>query len=115
MPRALIAHDAFIQKKPKAAQGLVTGVVKALKWIKTATAEQVRAALPEDYWRDNPDLYLESIRKNLSGLSVDGLITKSEAEGVYKTLLAEDKQIDLQKIDFASTFDNTFAERANAR
>ena len=110
---SLIAHNGYIEKNPDAVQAVVTGVVKALQWIPTATPEEVRAAVPEEFWKQNPDLYLESIKKNLSGLSTDGQVTLSEAEGVYKTLLEDDASIDASKLDFAATFDNSFAEKAN--
>ncbi len=110
---SLITNDRYIQKNPQAVQAVVTGVVKALKWIPTATPEQVLAAVPEAFWKENRQLYLESIKKNLSGLSTDGQVTRSEAEGVYKALLTDDKQVDPAKVDFAKTFDNSFAAKAN--
>lgn len=112
---SLITSDQYIAKKPQAVQAVVTGMVKALKWIPTVSAEEVRAAVPEEFWKQNPTLYLDSIKKNLSGLSADGQVTRSEAEGVYKALLTEDKQIDPSKIDYAATFDNSFAEKANKK
>jgi len=112
---SLHAHDAYIKKNPKVVQAVVTGVVEALRWIPTATPEQVRAAVPEEFWKENPELYLESIKKNLSGLSPDGKVTQAEAEGVYKVLLTDDPSIDPKKVDFAATFDNSFAEKANAK
>jgi NitT/TauT family transport system substrate-binding protein len=111
---SLIANKAYIDKNPEAVQAVVNGVVKALKWIPTVTPEEVLAAVPEEFWKENKDLYLESIKRNLSGLSTDGQVTRSEAEGVYQALLTEDKQVDPSKIDFADTFDNSFAEKANA-
>ncbi|WP_210483545.1 ABC transporter substrate-binding protein [Microvirga antarctica] len=111
----LLAHDTYINKNPKAVQAVVSGLVEALRWIPTATPEEVRAAVPEQFWKENPGLYLESIKKNLTGLSPDGRITQAEAEGVYKVLLTEDPQIDPKKVDFAATFDNSFAEKANAK
>lgn len=109
---SLITTDQYIQKNPKAVQAVVSGMVKALKWIPTATPEQVRAAVPEEFWKAEPELYLQSIKSNLSGLATDGLITKSEAEGVYQILLKDDPSVDPKKVDFAQTFDNSFVEKA---
>lgn len=111
---SLIANKNYIDENPEAVQAVVNGVVKALKWIPTVSPEEVLAAVPEEFWKENKELYLESIRKNLTGLSPDGQVTRSEAEGVYEALLTEDKQVDPAKIDFADTFDNSFAARANA-
>ena len=111
---SLIANKEYVDSNPEAVQAVVNGVVKALKWIPTVSPEEVLAAVPEEFWKENKDLYLESIKKNLSGLSTDGQVTQSEAEGVYEALLTEDDQVDPSKVNFADTFDNSFAEKANA-
>lgn len=109
---SLISNGNYIEQNPEAVQAVVSGVVKALQWIPTVSPEEVLEAVPEEFWKENRDLYLESIKKNLSGLSIDGQVTQSEAEGVYKALLTEDQQVDPSKVNFAETFDNSFAAKA---
>jgi NitT/TauT family transport system substrate-binding protein len=110
----LITSDKYIQANPDIVQKIVSGIVEALKWIQTASPEQVLAAVPEEYWKANRDIYLQSIKSNLSGVSPDGQLTLSDMQGVYKILLSEDPNVDIKKVDFATTFDNSFVTKANA-
>jgi NitT/TauT family transport system substrate-binding protein len=110
----LITNDKYIQANPDTVQKIVSGIVEALKWIQTASPEQVLAAVPQEYWKANRDIYLQSIKSNLSGVSPDGQLTLSDMQGVYKILLSEDPNVDIKKVDFATTFDNSFVAKANA-
>jgi len=47
----LITNDKYIQANPGTVQELVSGIVEALKWMQTATPEQVLAAVPEEFGR----------------------------------------------------------------
>jgi NitT/TauT family transport system substrate-binding protein len=109
----LITNDKYIQANPGTVQELVSGIVEALKWMQTATPEQVLAAVPEEFWKANRDLYLQSIKSNLTGVSPDGQLTLGDMQGVYKILLSQDPNVDVKKVNFADTFDNRFAAKAN--
>ena len=109
---SLIAHDDLIKRHPRSVQAVVTGVVKALKWIASAKPEEVLLAVPEEFWKQDRELYLETIRRNLDGLSLDGRVTPAGAEGVYSSLLAHDERMRAGKPDLSTTFDNQFVDKA---
>ena len=102
----------YIQKNPEVCQALVTGVVKALKWMVTAKPEEILAAVPEAYWKANREVYLKSIVKNLAGFSRDGRITAEGTETLYQGLMSYDKEIQAAKMDLSKTYDNRFVEKA---
>jgi len=106
------AHADFIEKNQAVVQALVSGTVRALVWMRTAKPEEVLAAVPEEYYRANRDLYLNTIRKNVGGFSPNGITTPAAAKTVHDGLLTYDKEVQEAKIDLAKTYDNRFAIRA---
>ena len=107
----------YIQKNPAACQALVNGIVKALKWMQTATPEQILAAVPEEYWKNDRDLYLRGIVKNLAGFSHDGRMTAAGSKTLLDGLMTYDKDVQAagSKMVLSRTYDNTFVEKALAR
>lgn len=105
----------FIKKNPVAAQGIVNGVVRALKWMQTATPDELLKAVPEDFWRADPALYKETIVKNLGGFSHDGMISPAAVKTVYDGLIEYDAEIKAATIDLAKTYDDSFVINANKK
>ncbi len=112
---AAYSHSEYIQKNPEVCQALVTGIIKALKWMQTATSEEMLAAVPEEYWKANRAVYLASIEKNRAGFSRDGRFTAEGTKTLYDGLMTYDKDVQAAKIDLAKTYDNRFVERAHAK
>jgi len=106
------AHAEYIEKNPAIIQAMVNGMVRALVWMRSAKPEEILAAVPEDYWRANRELYLNTIKKNVAGFSPDGIISAATAKTVYDGLLSYDKEVQAAKIDLAKTYDNRFAIKA---
>ena len=106
------AHADFIEKNQAVVQALVSGTVRALMWMKTAKPEEVLAAVPEEYWRSNRDLYLSTIKTNMGGFSPDGMTSASAAKTVYDGLITYDKEVQEAKFDLAKTYDNRFVIKA---
>jgi len=106
------AHAEYIEKNPAIVQALVNGTVRALLWMRGAKPEEVLAAVPEEYWRNRKDLYLDTIRTNIGGFSPDGLTSPEAAKTVYEGLLTYDKEVKGSKLDLAKTYDNRFVTKA---
>jgi len=109
------AHADYIAKNPAVVQAVVNGTVRALAWMQTAKPEDIMAAIPEDYWRAQRDLYLSTIRKGVGGFSPDGIVTPEAAKTVHDGLLSYDAEVKNAKLDLSKTYDNQFAMKANQK
>ena len=112
---AVYSSADYIQKNPEVCQALVTGIVKALKWMQTASSEEILAVIPEEYWKANRTVYLASIEKNRAGFSRDGRFTAEGTKTLYEGLMTYDKDVQAAKIDLSRTYDNRFVEQALAK
>ena len=108
--------DEYVKKYPNTVQAVVNAMVRADKWIAKATPQQIVELMPNEYKAGNPSLYKEALLKNMIGYSEDGQMSMRAAENVYKVLRQfEPSVMQAGKIDLASTFDNSFVKKANAK
>ncbi len=108
--------DEFVKKYPNTVQAVVNAMVRADKWIAKATPQEVVDLMPPEYKAGNPSLYKEGLLKNMIGYSENGEMSMKAAENVYKVLVQfEPSVMAAGKIDLASTFDNSFVKKANAK
>jgi NitT/TauT family transport system substrate-binding protein len=112
---AFFAHADFIRKNPNTVQALTNAVVRALKWMRKATPEQVMAALPPEFAGGDPAMYKKILAKLLPTYSPDGLFPANSGEIAYAALAHFVPTVREAKIDLAKTFDNRFVEKALAK
>ena len=93
-------------------QALVTAFYKTLKWIATATTDEVVDTVPTDYFLGDRAIYVKSLRSNLLVYSKTGVITRQGMESAYNMLATFDPALKGAKIDLAKTFDDRFVKRA---
>jgi NitT/TauT family transport system substrate-binding protein len=108
-----LKHD-FIEKNPKTVQALVNAFYKTLKWINAATPEQIAAAVPEEYFLGDRELYLAAVKANKPVYSITGIIPPDGMKSAADMLLAFDEELKGAKLDLAKTFDDRFVKRAAA-
>jgi sulfonate transport system substrate-binding protein len=102
----------FVQQHRPAVQSMVNAGVRALRYLREHSAEEVAAMMPESFWAGDRDQYVASLRGNLSMYSSDGLMPQDGPPNVLKTLLLVDEKIAGAKIDLMETYDNTFVQNA---
>jgi NitT/TauT family transport system substrate-binding protein len=100
----------FIQKRRQVVQSIVNGGVRALRYLKEHSPEEVAAAMPESFWAGDRDHYIASLRANLSMYSPDGVMPVDGPPNVLKTSSLVDEKIDPSKIDLQETYDNSFVQ-----
>jgi NitT/TauT family transport system substrate-binding protein len=113
---SLYTKEEFLQRKPEAAQALVDAMVRALKWLSTASAEEILKVVPPDYLLGDRSIYLAALERSRPGYSKDGIVPPSGAQGVYQVLKRFDPAVqEAGNLDVRQAYENRFAERPAAR
>ncbi len=102
----------FIDKNPNTVQALVNGLYKALRWIETATPEEVAGAVPEEYLLGDKALYLLAVKNSKPAYSKDGIVSEAGMKSVNDMLVKFDEEMKSAKVDLSKTFDDRFAKKA---
>ncbi|MDF3064296.1 MAG: PhnD/SsuA/transferrin family substrate-binding protein [Microvirga sp.] len=108
----LYARAEFIEKNPETTQRLVNALLKALKWLRGATPEEVAEAVPPEYHLGDKGLYVAALRKSLDAYSRDGLVSPEGMKSVLDMLKTLDPEIQNAAVDLAKTFDDRFVRRS---
>ncbi len=107
----LYTKREFVEANPNTTQALVNALYKAIKWLETATPEDVVATVPEDYYLNDKALYTEAAKNSLPTYSRTGMVS-AEGKKAAMELLSFDEEIAKADIDVDKTFDPTFVENA---
>jgi NitT/TauT family transport system substrate-binding protein len=107
----LYTKQDFIENNPKTVQALVNALYKAIKWLDTATPEDVAATVPAQFHLNDRALYLEAVKNSLPTYSRTGVITE-EGQKAAMELLSYDPEMAKAKIDVTKTFDGRFVKQA---
>jgi NitT/TauT family transport system substrate-binding protein len=108
----LYARQAFIAANPNTVQALVNAFYKTLKWIATATTDEIVATVPPEYFLGDREIYVKALRANLLIYSKNGLITRQGMRSALNMLAAFDPELKGANIDLNKTFDDRFVKRA---
>ena len=109
----LYTTGEFIEENPNTVQALVNALHKSLKWLESASPEDVVATVPEEFYLNDKDLYLAAVKNSLPTYSRTGVIGE-EGRTAAMELLSFDEEVANAKIDTAKTFDGRFVEKAAA-
>jgi NitT/TauT family transport system substrate-binding protein len=110
----LYAKQAFIAGNPNTVQALVNAFYKTLKWIATATTDEIVGTVPPEYFLGDRDIYVKALRANLLVYSKNGMITRQGMRSALAMLSAFDPELKGATIDLEKTFDDRFVKRAVA-
>src|SRR6266566_3216376 len=108
----LYAKQDFIAANPNTVQALVTAFYKTLKWIATATTDEVVDTIPADYFLGDRAIYVKALKANLLVYSKTGIITRQGMNSALKMMATFDPDLKDKKIDLQKTFDDRFVKRA---
>jgi NitT/TauT family transport system substrate-binding protein len=109
---AFYADARFIERNPKTTQAFVNAISAALGWMRTASTDEIVAAVPPEYYAGDRKLYRTMIESNRERVSPDGRISAEAAERTYRNLAAFEDTLKNVKIDITKTYDSSFVERA---
>jgi NitT/TauT family transport system substrate-binding protein len=88
-------------------------MVKALRWLQTASVDQIADALPPEFYAGDKEFYKKAVQANREMLSKDGIVTSALADNTRRILASFNDSVKNAKIDMAKTYDASFAQNAN--
>jgi NitT/TauT family transport system substrate-binding protein len=111
---SVIATAEFVRKNPQTVQAVVNAMLRAEKFLASATAEQIADALPKSYQVGERAQYLSAIEHTRTVYSTDGRYDPKGTEAVLAVLAGSDPEIaEVQKkIDIPATYTNKFVDAA---
>jgi len=113
---SLYTKEEFIQRNPETTQALVNAMVRALKWLSTASAEDILKVLPPDYTLGDRGTYLAALERSRPGYSRDGLIPPAGAVALYHVLRRFDPAVQgAGKLDVSRAYENRFVEKTGTQ
>jgi len=109
----LYAPESFVSGNPNTCQALANAMVRADKWIQTASNEEIAALVPQTYLLGNAELYKFALQGNREALSPDGLVAADGPATALKALAAFSPDLKSDAIDLSRVWTNDFAVKAN--
>jgi len=110
---SLYTREEFIKANPNTVQALTNAMVRALKWLKTATPDDVAKTVPTEYLLGDRTLYLEAYRKNSESYSRDGLFPPAGAQAQLKVLSGFEQAVrEAKDLNPADAYTNDFVRDA---
>ena len=108
----LYTTEAFLLQNPVTVQHVVNAMVATLAWLKTASPDEVVAALPPAYVLGGPKAFA-AIYAHYGQVYPDGgRFNPPDLERVRDVLASFNDQVRDTKIDMAATYTNQFVDRA---
>jgi len=111
----LYAPVDFIRKNPNTVQALTNAIVRADKWIHSASPQDVLGTVPESHLLGDKALYLFSFSKVREAISPDGFISDAGAKTALKVIPTFNPEVKAKAIKLELTYTNEFVKKANAK
>lgn len=110
----LYAHGAFLQQNPATVQALSNAVIRALRWLQTASPNDLMKVIPDSFVLGDRVLYLTAINKGRDAVSSDGLMPKFAPVSALALFKGLDTIAVTEPFNLEKTFTNDFAKAANS-
>jgi NitT/TauT family transport system substrate-binding protein len=111
----LYMRREFVEKNPETTQRLVNAFLKALKWLRGATPDEVADSVPPEYHLGDRPLYIKAVAKSLESYSRDGIVSSEGQRSVLDMLKALDPEMQNATVDLDRTFDDRFVRKSPVR
>ncbi len=112
---ALYTKADWIEKNPKAVQGMTTAIVNTLKWIHSHTPEEIMAKMPEDLVGPDKALYLAALKNTLPMYSLTGKMDPKGAKAVLDVFSQSSEAVAKANVDLSKTYTNKFVDQVGAK
>jgi NitT/TauT family transport system substrate-binding protein len=109
----LYTRAEFLERYPQTVQALVNAMVRALRWLGSATPEQVANEVPEEYLLGDRALYLAAFNRQRGSYSKDGRIPPEGARAMYQALAGFEPAVrSTRSLDLSASYTNRFVDAA---
>ena len=108
----LYMRKSFIDANPNTVQALTKAFYKTLQWLKSASAEDIAATVPEEYLLGDKSLYMLAATKSKPSYSLTGVLDPAGMQSTNDMLTKFDPELKDAKVDLATTFDGRFVAKA---
>jgi NitT/TauT family transport system substrate-binding protein len=113
---SLYTKEEFIQRYPETTQALTNATVRALRWLSTASADEILKVIPAEYTLGDRDTYLSAFARQRPGYSKEGVIPPSGAAALYQVLKRFDPAVrDAESLNVRDAYEVKFVEKATER
>nr|WP_245258961.1 MULTISPECIES: ABC transporter substrate-binding protein [unclassified Chelatococcus] len=102
----------FIEKNPNTVQAIVNAFHKSLKWLETASADDIVATVPEAYYLGDRSLYERAVEASRETYSRTGIIPEDGMKSALDMLVQFDEELAKANVDLSKTFTDTFVKKA---
>lgn len=110
----LYLKNEFAQQNPVTTQKLVNAFMKSLKWLETATPDDVANLVPEEFHLGDKPLYLRAVKNSQEAFSRNGVSSAEAMKSMYESLKLLDPELASSNVDLNKTFIDSFAKKAQA-
>lgn len=110
----LYAPEAFIKENPVTVQKLVNAVVRADRWLATASPEELVKHVPRQAFLGNQAIYVEGFLKNRPAFSPDGRFPDGCARIAAEAVSSVRPDLKDFAFDYGAAFTNAFVDRVPA-
>jgi NitT/TauT family transport system substrate-binding protein len=106
---SLVAQDSWLKANPDTARRFAKSVLKAMTWMRSHSAQEVRANMPERDRLPDAEADLEAIRQAQSTLSPDGVMPESGPDVMRKFIAVSSEKVRTAKnLDLTKVYTNDF-------
>jgi NitT/TauT family transport system substrate-binding protein len=110
---SLYTREDFITTNPKTVQALTNAMVRALKWLNAASAEDVARAVPPEYLLGDRALYLAALKRMRESYSKDGLFPPAGVVAQLKVLVGFEPAVkEAKDLNPSDAYTNDFVRDA---
>ena len=110
----LYAPEAFIRENPVTVQKLVNAVVRADRWLASATPEELVTHVPKQAFLGNREIYIEGFLKNRPAFSPNGRFPDGCARIAAEAVSSVRPDLKDFAFDYGAAFTNAFVDRVPA-
>lgn len=105
---SLMAQSSWLKANSGTARRFAASVLRAMGWMRTHTAEDVRAKMSESERLPDVQADLQAIRQAQRTLSPDGVIPDSAPDQMRKFIAVSSEKVRSADIDLAKVYTNEF-------
>ncbi len=112
----LYAKKSFIDENPNTVQALTNATVRALRWLQTATVDQVESVVPPEYMLGDKAAYTAALARLRPIYSPDGRIPPEGAQRFLQVTAVHDPSVRTAGgLRIEDTYTNVFVDRVPKR